>query len=114
MKQPNIDLSHLRAETRNWVELVYEQYVLEAHHERLLMLAAETLDEVEAAREIVAREGLTVITDRGGRKAHPCMAVMRDGRIAFARLLKALDLDHETALPVPGQRSHHKGVSYAA
>jgi hypothetical protein len=52
-------------------------------------------DRCVAAREILDREGLTY-TDRFGQpKARPEVAIERDGRIAFARLLRELGLDVE-------------------
>src|SRR5690625_7730683 len=84
---------HLRAPTRRWWSEVVEEYVLEPHHLRLLTLAAEAWDRGEEARKILAKEGLT-FTDRFGQpKARPEVAIERDSRIAFARMLRELALD---------------------
>ena len=84
---------HLASDTRQWWRAVVAEYVLEDHHVRLLTLAAETWDRCQQAREILDREGLTY-TDRFGQpRARPENAVERDSRIAFARLLRELDLD---------------------
>jgi len=86
---------HLRAPTRRWWSEVVEEYVLEPHHLRLLTLAAEAWDRGEEARKILAKEGLT-FTDRFGQpKARPEVAIERDSRIAFARMLRELALDLE-------------------
>lgn len=85
---------HLRAGTRRWWDTVVADYDLEDHHLRLLTLAAEAWDRCAEAREILEAEGLT-FTDRFGQpKARPEVAIERDSRIAFARLLRELGLDH--------------------
>jgi phage terminase small subunit len=58
----------------------------------LLQLAGEAWDRCEQARHELAKDGLTVPT-RNGLKAHPCIAIERDSRLAFARLIRELDLD---------------------
>jgi phage terminase small subunit len=102
---------HLRPATKRWFEQVLEDYALEPHHIRLLTLAAESWDRAEQAREALAADGLT-FTDRFGcPKARPEVAVERDSRIAFARLLRELDLDTtspaESPRP-PGLRSNRR------
>ncbi len=47
--------------------------------------------EIEALA-IVTREGLTVRGDRGGTKAHPLLAVVRDQRAQFMAAMKMLGL----------------------
>jgi phage terminase small subunit len=74
---------------------VVTEFALEQHHERLLTLAAEAWDQAVAAREELAKVG-TYFADRFGQpKAHPAVAVERDARIAFARLVRELDLDSD-------------------
>jgi len=86
---------HLAPETAEWWRLVLEEFALEPHHMRLLRLACEAWDRCQQAREILDREGLTTQTESGGLKAHPCIGIERDARLAFARLLRELDLDAE-------------------
>jgi len=89
---------HLRSLTRKWYATVLEDYALEPHHVRLLSLACEAWDRAAAAREIINAEGLT-FTDRHGQpRARPEIAIERDSRIAFARLIRELDLDE---IPTP-------------
>ena len=83
---------HLGPETRKWFTSVVTTYHLEPHHLRLLQLAGEAWDRCQQAREAIAKEGLTVAS--GGR-AHPAIAIERDSRLAFARLIRELDLDAE-------------------
>ena len=88
MKAP----AHLLPDTRRWFTSVATTYHLEPHHLRLLQLAAESWDRCEQARKLIAQEGLTVPS--GGR-AHPAIAIERDSSLAFARLIRELDLDAE-------------------
>lgn len=84
---------HLAPATRRWWLAVHRDYTLEEHHTRLLTLAAEAFDRAVQARELIARDGLTVPTADGSVKAHPAVAIERDSRLAFSRLLRELDLD---------------------
>lgn len=89
----DLAIDHLAAPTRAWVQVVVAEYDLDRHHHRLLILAAQAYDRAEEARVILARDGLVTCTEAGGLKAHPCVGIERDARIAFARLLRELDLD---------------------
>lgn len=84
---------HLRPATRRWFSQVLEQYELEQHHIRLLTLAGEAWDRCVAARETIDREGLTYVDRFNCPRARPEIAIERDSRIAFARLVRELDLD---------------------
>lgn len=83
---------HLRPDTKRWFESVLADYELDEHHVRLLTLACEAFDRAVAASEIIRREGLVVDGPRGMR-LHPAVAIERDARIGFARLVRELDLD---------------------
>jgi phage terminase small subunit len=85
--------AHLAPATRSWWSSVLTEYAMEEHHVRLLTLAGEAYDRGVQARERIALDGLVVPTNDGGLKAHPCIAIERDCRLAFARLLRELDLD---------------------
>lgn len=87
---------HLSEASATWWASVVADWDLEPHHIHLLTLAAEARDRAEQARLMIARDGLLVETVTGGTKTHPAVAVERDSRIAFARLLRELDLDVET------------------
>lgn len=103
---------HLRPETAAWWRSVLEDYDLEAHHVRLLRLACESWDRCDQARELLNSDGLTVRTADGGMKAHPAVAIERDARLAFARLVRELDLDAGApAAPprAPALRSNRRG-----
>lgn len=88
---------YLRAPTRRWWAEVVQEWNLDEHHVRLLTLAAEAWDRGQQARQVLKREG-AYYSDRFDQpKEHPAVAVERDSRIAFARLLRELDLDTEPA-----------------
>lgn len=87
------DLAHLEPKTRAWVRRICSEYVLESHHERLLLLAAQSWDRLVAAREAIAREGSEYIDAKGVRRPTPAIKVEADSTIRFSRLLRELDLD---------------------
>jgi phage terminase small subunit len=78
-----------------------EEYELEPHHVRLLTLAAEAWDRAAAAREVVDRDGMTFADRFGQPKPRPEIAIERDSRIGFARLLRELGLDVEKPPEAP-------------
>ena len=85
--------AHLAEETAAWWSDVVAEYELEPHHVRLLTLAAEAWDRGAGARELIEVDG-AVVADRFGQlKTHPAVAIERDARIAFARLVRELCLD---------------------
>ena len=85
--------AHLREPTRQWWATVAAEFSLEPHHARLLTLAAESWDRCCAAREAIDAEGLTYDDRFGQPRQRPEVAVERDSRVAFARLLRELNLD---------------------
>jgi len=87
--------AHLSESIRVWWRLVVRDYQLESHHMRLLQAAAECWDRLQQARELLARDGLVVEGREGGLRPHPAAAIGRDSRIAFARLIRELNLDVE-------------------
>lgn len=87
--------AHLKLATRRWWVSVAEDYQLEAHHLRLLTLAGEAWDRCQQAREALAKHGLTFEDRFHQPHARPEIAIERDSRIAFARLLRELALDIE-------------------
>jgi phage terminase small subunit len=86
---------HLRPATAAWWDCVVGTYALEEHHLRLLTLAGEAWDRCQQAREVLEREGLTYDDRWDQPHARPEVAIERDSRIAFARLLRELALDVE-------------------
>ena len=83
---------HLREQTRRWWSGVVKDYELEEHHLRILSLAAEAWDRVSRC-EAIDREGLTYLDKSGAPRMRPEIAIERDSRLAFARLVRELSLD---------------------
>ncbi len=89
MKPPK----HLKPATQEWFASVMRDYELQEHHIRLLTLAGEAWDRGQAAREAVEEHGLTFLDRFKAPHARPEIAIERDARIGFARLLRELCLD---------------------
>jgi phage terminase small subunit len=85
----------LRPETKRWWRGVVADYELEPHHLRLLTMAGGAWDRSQQAGEEIARSGAFVSDRYGCLKASPAIAVERDSKILFARLLRELALDVE-------------------
>ena len=109
--------AHLSPSAAQWWEATVAAYVLHQHHLRLLQLACEAWDRGQAAREQLAAEGLTVASAHGGVRPHPCVAIERDARLGFARLVRELDLDVEppasSDIRPPGLISNSRRPSHA-
>jgi len=87
--------AHLSPSAAQWWRSTVEHYEFHEHHLRLLQLACEAWDRSQAAREQLAREGMTVLGREGGIRPHPCIAIERDSRLAVARLVHELNFDAE-------------------
>ena len=92
---------HLSKQASAWWLSVVADYDLEGHHLRLLQAACEAWDRCQQAREAVAEHGLTYRSANGDLKSNPAVAIERDSRTLFARLVRELDLD----ATVPADRS---------
>jgi hypothetical protein len=77
---------------KKWWMSVNESFVLEDHHRLLLTKAAEAHDRAEEARAAIEKHG-TIYLDRFDQPcARPEIAIERDSRLAFARLIRELNL----------------------
>ena len=102
--------THLKPATRRWWRAVWESFELEDHHRKLLDLAATAWDRAESAREVLDREGVVYVDRFGVPRTRPEVAIERDSRLAFARLLRELRLDvhpDDERLPVLGGGRHY-------
>ena len=108
--------AHLRSATRQWFAAVLDDFELDDHHVRLLTLAAESWDRGEMARESIAEHGMTFLDRFGSPRARPEVAIERDSRIAFARLLRELDLDVDlpTETRPPALRGNRREARHAS
>ncbi|MGX1786132.1 P27 family phage terminase small subunit [Bosea sp. NPDC055332] len=92
---------HLRKDTQAWIKSLISEFELEEHHFKLLVSAAESWDRICAAREVIDAQGMTY-TDRFGQpKARPEIAIERDNKVVFARLLRELALDGDDSPEAP-------------
>jgi len=92
--------AHLSKEARDWWKAVTAQYaVADPHHFKLLRAACEAWDRLQQARGILAKEGVTYRDRFGAPRAHPALAVERDSRIGFARLVRQLGFDDSAPAP---------------
>ena len=102
---------HIKADTAKWFLQVLSEYDLEPHHIRLLTLACEAWDGCEQARKVLSKEGQTYLDRFGAPRARPEVAIERDNRLAFTRLVRELDLDVETVSAPsrpPGLKSNRR------
>ncbi len=88
--------AHLADATQRWWSSVVSDWSLDDHHVRLLTLAAEAWDRASQAREAIEANGLTYEDRFGQPRSRPEVAIERDSRLAFARLLRELCLDDST------------------
>jgi P27 family predicted phage terminase small subunit len=95
---------HLSPAMRTWWNQVMADYALDPHHLHLLEAACDAWDRMVQARETLAKEGLSVATKSGAPKRHPAADIERDSRLAFARLLRELDLDADPPVERPAYR----------
>jgi P27 family predicted phage terminase small subunit len=87
--------AHLSVSAQAWWRTTVETYVLAEHHLRLLQLACEAWDQAQKARTQIEDEGLTVQGQGGIIRAHPCVMIEKNARLAVARFVRELDLDVE-------------------
>jgi phage terminase small subunit len=95
--------SYLSDEMKNFWRTTVADYDLQSHHLLLLQSAADAWDRMVQARTTIAEEGL-VIEGANGKRQHPCIAIERDSRIAFSRILREMDLDEPMPAPGPYHR----------
>lgn len=98
---------HLSEAAKAWWCEIVADFDAEPHHLMTLQAACEAWDAAQAARAIYTADGMSFTDDRGNVRAHPMLAVARDNRVLFARLLRQLDLDRDDeppAWPAPRPR----------
>ena len=84
---------HLSKASKAWWRAVCAEYDIEPHLLRVLTAACESWDRMAQARAVIERDGL-IVTDRWLQKrASPAVAIERDARIGFARMVRELGLE---------------------
>ena len=97
MKQPTIKPpAHISADSKRWFAAVLDDYVLEPHELKLLILACESWDRATLARETIAKDGLTYTDRLANIRKHPAVSIAEAATIAFARLTRELSLTDTT------------------
>jgi len=86
---------HLRKATAEFWQSVVRDYELQEHHVKILTAACESLDRATEARLAVDKQGAFFTNRHGEIKPHPGLAVERDSRALFSRLVRELSLDSE-------------------
>ena len=84
--------AHLSEQMREWWQAVTAEQDLDSPRLYLLQAAAEAWDRITGARQAVAQLGLT-FEGKDGPRPRPEVAIERDARIAFVRIIKELGLD---------------------
>ena len=98
----------LRPETRAWWASVVREYPrLKGHHHRMLTAAAHFWERGEEAREVLKANGNTETDRLGSERVRPEAALERASMLAYARMIRELDLDID---PPPGERSGPPGI----
>jgi P27 family predicted phage terminase small subunit len=94
---------HLSKPARSWWKSAQKHYEMGEHHLLLLTAAGEAWDRLQQARRILASEGITFRDDRGNVRAHPAVAIERDARTGFARIVRELAFDDDNIKRGPGR-----------
>ncbi len=87
---------HLSQDSRKWAIKIDRTWVLEVHQRALLTSAAEVRDRLAECRAAIKKDGMFFQDRFGQLRAHPALVEERNHRIAFARLLRELNLSEES------------------
>lgn len=91
-KRPDLDpagLAYYKTVTKSWD--------LDDHQQQILIEACRSLDRAEQARAAIGQDGAFVADRYGCLRAHPAVAVERDHRGLFARLVRELGLQADSS-----------------
>lgn len=84
---------HLKRSGKSFWKSAVEDFDFQDFHLRLLCQAAECLDRIDEARDLIKAEGLVIMSSQG-RKYHPALTIEKDQKKLFAQLVRELRLDH--------------------
>src|SRR5262249_25338598 len=93
--------NHLSSQMKEWWVDVTTRFSFDAHDDNRLEAACDTWDLMTRANDVIRREGLTCMGQRGPR-ARPEVGIAREARLSFARLVRALKLDTDDHYPAVG------------
>jgi P27 family predicted phage terminase small subunit len=97
--RPSPAPDHLSPAMRDWWNLLTAGHDLDPHRLRLLEACCGAWDRMVEAREAVDQHGLTYESKDGDPRPRPEVAIERDARIAFARIVRELGLDPPSEKP---------------
>jgi phage terminase small subunit len=103
---------HLATDSRALWRVLTAAYEFEAQELHTLRLALEALDRANQARRAVRRHGITYEDRFGAPHCRPEIAVERDSRQAWVRLMAALDLPAEDGPEAYGRPGRDAGGRY--
>lgn len=79
---------------------------LEPHEHALLVELCCLVDELDALRDAVKRDGVTAVGSRGQVRVHPALTALRAGAAELRRLVDALNIESEAVeVDAPGVSS---------
>lgn len=84
-------------------------YDFEERHLALLRAACRELTRAAAAEAKIDAEGIVVPTRGGDCKPHPAVAIARNARIAFTRIMRDLQFEDESADPYTSRPPRRTG-----
>jgi P27 family predicted phage terminase small subunit len=96
---------HLKERSAEFWRTIVENYDLRPADLERLRQSCESIDIIDAAREQLDRDGLTLEDRFGQTRQHPLVNVERDARAELRRSLRELDLDADVVAPtrLPGR-----------
>jgi phage terminase small subunit len=87
--------SHLSPAAKDFWNTTAENHDLDHNELIILTMAAEAIDHADAARKIVARDGLIITGPRGSKQVHPAARLARQEDAAFLKLVRQLKLNDQ-------------------
>jgi P27 family predicted phage terminase small subunit len=96
---------------QTWWQQVVSEYELDNHHLHLLRLGCESYDRCQQARQQLINEGTTFKDKNGNLRAHPAIAIERDAKTSFVRIVRELGLDAPSNQPTNAYERMRLGVA---
>jgi phage terminase small subunit len=86
---------HLSTESRELWRTLTAAYEFDPHELKTLRLALEALDRCNMARRAIRRHGMTFVDRLDNVRVRPEIAIERDAKAQWVKLMAALDLPAE-------------------
>jgi P27 family predicted phage terminase small subunit len=96
MSKPTPPPDHLSREAKSWFSAIARDFVLSEHDLIVLSAACEAWDRMNAARQLVAKDGMTFVDNRKAIRQHPAVAIEATARTQFLRAIRELNLPDPT------------------